>query len=185
MMKVVSTLDIVPGAKQNDLGVGPTRRASVRTSLTQSIRSGRRSKTGSIKDSMRISVKRGSVAVIAAIKNRKRGPSKGRSVESRRFSTMSAADVARLTAKRAETRGVDLQKIGGNKQQRAYFADVGLLRRFSVEAPELLLLPWELMRAMGVLHSREPARTDYTFFSHQCPQRDSTSQPPVPPRPAC
>mmetsp|Transcript_40171 Transcript_40171/g.106300 ORF Transcript_40171/g.106300 Transcript_40171/m.106300 type:complete len:622 (+) Transcript_40171:27-1892(+) len=48
-----------------------------------------------------------------------------------------------------------------------YFVDVLLIKRLAVGSSELLLLPWEIMRKMGVLCRRQPAVTEYTFISHQ------------------
>mmetsp|Transcript_35040 Transcript_35040/g.73677 ORF Transcript_35040/g.73677 Transcript_35040/m.73677 type:complete len:748 (-) Transcript_35040:2-2245(-) len=48
-----------------------------------------------------------------------------------------------------------------------YFADVRMLRYFVKNAPEMLLLPWEMMRRFGVVTRREASKTVYTFISHQ------------------
>ena len=65
----------------------------------------------------------------------------------------------------ASKRGINLALVDSSIV--AYFADVTILQYFAVAAPELLLLPWEYMRAMGVLQLRDARRTDYTFLSHQ------------------
>ena len=69
----------------------------------------------------------------------------------------------------ARERGFDeaFVKDLGRPEWRAYFADVAKLRHLAATAPELLLLPWERLRAMGVLVFQHPAQTSYTFLSHQ------------------
>eukprot|EP00966_Prymnesium_polylepis_P149562 3455244-Prymnesium_polylepis.1 len=42
-----------------------------------------------------------------------------------------------------------------------------MVKNFAANYPELLLLPWEFQRAMGVLHHGMPADVEYTFISHQ------------------
>eukprot|EP00965_Chrysotila_dentata_P160320 5293746-Pleurochrysis_carterae.AAC.4 len=46
-----------------------------------------------------------------------------------------------------------------------YFADVRMLRYFVKNAPEMLLLPWEMMRRFGVVTRREASKTVYTCAS--------------------
>jgi len=83
----------------------------------------------------------------------------------KRKSTDPTADIQMKQQQHASKRGINLALVDSN--MRAYFADVAILQYFVITSPELLLLPWEYMRAMGVLQLRDPRRTDYTFLSHQ------------------
>ena len=49
----------------------------------------------------------------------------------------------------------------------AYFASVAKLRHLAAQFPELLLLPWEHMRKMGVVKQLQLKGLSYTFFTHQ------------------
>ena len=83
------------------------------------------------------------------------------------YSTQAISDMLRGILSRAETRGIDPAKIAPTEVNRAYFANVPMLKYFAKYHPALLLLPWEVMRAMGVVQARDSMRTRYTFFSHQ------------------
>ena len=63
--------------------------------------------------------------------------------------------------------GADFANEIERKEWRAFFADVPMLCYFAENYPELLLLPWERLRAMGLLVYRHPAEVEYTFLSHQ------------------
>ena len=49
----------------------------------------------------------------------------------------------------------------------AYFCDTGRVKSLAGMYPELLLLPWEHQRAIGVVSPRDPMKTEYTFITHQ------------------
>lgn len=55
----------------------------------------------------------------------------------------------------------------GASAWRAYFVNTKKLQYLAEHHPNLLLFPWERMRAMGVVELRHPVSTEYTFFSHQ------------------
>lgn len=77
------------------------------------------------------------------------------------------SEVSMLLADRAAAHNLHGISDHIETTQVAYFADVALLKRFLRVAPELLLLPWEYMRAMGALRVLDPRRAVFTFFSHQ------------------
>jgi hypothetical protein len=54
-----------------------------------------------------------------------------------------------------------------DKQFKAYFAKTDRLKHFAEHSPDVLKLPWERMRAMGVVELRRVTKTEYTFLSHQ------------------
>ena len=88
-------------------------------------------------------------------------------VGERRSSSFSSHEAAKARALSQGFSKSFASELGKSSDWRAYFADVGMLRRFACECPELLLLPWERMRAMGVLAWKNPVETDYTFLTHQ------------------
>lgn len=69
----------------------------------------------------------------------------------------------------AKARGFsdDFAEELANPHWYAYFVDTKLAAYFAANYPELLLLPWERMRAMGVVKLLNPVDTEYTFLSHQ------------------
>ena len=54
----------------------------------------------------------------------------------------------------------------------AYFVDVQKLRRLASVQPTLLLLPWEMMKKMGVLRFVSPRNIAYTYISHHWESRE-------------
>lgn len=55
----------------------------------------------------------------------------------------------------------------GAKKFMAYFAKTELLQEYARSNPAVLKLPWERLRAMGVVELRRVTKTEYTFLSHQ------------------
>ena len=49
----------------------------------------------------------------------------------------------------------------------AFFAETGQLKYFAQNYPELLLLPWEIMKKMGVIRLVNPQSIEYTYLTHQ------------------
>lgn len=72
---------------------------------------------------------------------------------------------------RAQERGLRLRYMHGMKS--AYLADTKLLIYVSRNFPQLLLLPWEIMRKMGFVSCHTVSQQPYTFLSHQWEQADS------------
>ena len=67
---------------------------------------------------------------------------------------------------KALSRGID-HRVLPMRRQFSYFADVKMLQFFSDHYPVLLLLPWDILRKMGVLKVRDPTKAKFTFISHQ------------------